>query len=85
MPISKPASNLEGFLDRWFGWLDEAEPVPEEERMAQRQFDFAVRELGYRLDPMNVLPKRIFGEDEFNRMLELRIGSEQIREALADG
>ncbi len=76
---------LEGFLDRWFGWLDEAELVPEEERAAQREFDFAVRELGYRLDPMNVLPKRIFGDDEFNRMLELRIGSEQMREALAAG
>ena len=74
---------LEGFLDRWFGWLDEAEPVPEEERAAQRDFDFRVRELGYRLDPMNVLPQKVFGEEEFQRMLELRIGTEQIREALA--
>lgn len=65
------------YLERYY------EPVPEEERAAQRDFDFRVRELGYRFDPMNVLPRRVFGEEEFNRLLDLRIGAEQIREALA--
>jgi hypothetical protein len=39
-----------------------------------------VREVGYRTDPMNVLAQRFFGEAEFNRMLEMRIGMSQIAE-----
>jgi len=48
---------LKEFVDRWFGWLDEAErdPLPESERAAQQHYDFYVREMGYRTDPMNVL------------------------------
>jgi len=71
------------FVDRWFKWLDEAEVVPEEQRAAQREYDFTVRELGYRTDPMNVLPQRIFGAEEFNRRLDLRCGIEQMKEARA--
>ena len=47
---------LERFIGRWFTWLDEAEEVPESERNDQQIYDFQVRELGYRNDPMNVLP-----------------------------
>jgi hypothetical protein len=72
---------LETFVDRWFRWLDDAESVPEEERAAQQAYDFSVRELGYRTDPMNVLPQKIFGEQEFNRRLDLRCGVEQMKEA----
>ncbi len=71
---------LVGFVDRWFRWLDEAEVVPEEERAAQQAYDYKVRELGYRTDPMNVLPQRILGQQEFNRRLEMRIGTQQIAE-----
>ena len=28
---------LGGFVDRWFGWLDEADAVPESERAAQQE------------------------------------------------
>jgi len=73
------------FVDRWFRWLDEAEEVPEEERAAQQAFDFKTRELGYRTDPMNVLPRKVFGEKEFNRRLDLRIGVEQMAEARRAG
>ena len=45
------------------------------------EFDFTTRELGYRTDPMNVLPQKVFGEEEFNRRLNLRIGVEQMAEA----
>lgn len=79
--ISTCERYLEGFVDRWFRWLDEAETVPEDERAALQDFDFTVRELGYRTDPMNVLPRRVFGEAEFNRRLEMRIGLEQINAA----
>ncbi len=73
---------LKGFVDRWFGWLDEAEanPLPESERLAQQQYDYTVRELGYRTDPMNVLAMRAFGQPEFEKMLEMRIGMQQIAE-----
>jgi hypothetical protein len=71
---------LKGFVDRWFGWLDEADsnPLPQSERAAQQHYDYTVREVGYRTDPMNVLAQRAFGEAEFNRMLETRIGLQQI-------
>lgn len=39
------------------------------------------RELGYRTDPMNVLPQKIFGAEEFNRRLDLRCGVEQMEQA----
>jgi hypothetical protein len=71
---------LEGFVNRWFHWLDDADkaPLPDEERTAQQHYDYYVREIGYRTDPMNVLAQRAFGEPEFNRRLELRIGMQQI-------
>ena len=71
---------LTKFEDRWFRWLDDAETVPENERAAQQAYDYKVRELGYRMDPMNVLPQRILGMEEFNRRLEMRIGTQQIAE-----
>ena len=72
---------LVGFVDRWFRWLDDADTVPENERAAQQDYDFKVRELGYRTDPMNVLPQRVLGEQEFNRRLEMRIGTQQMAES----
>ena len=69
---------LEEFAGRWFRWLDEAEAVPPAERSALQRYDYTVRELGYRTDPMNVLAVRGFGQQEFERMLELRIGTSQI-------
>jgi hypothetical protein len=73
---------LKGFVDRWFGWLDEADaaPLPAGERLAQQEYDHTVRELGYRTDPMNVLAQRFFGPEEFKKRLELRIGLAQMAE-----
>jgi hypothetical protein len=73
---------LEEFVGRWFRWIDEAEKVPEADRVALQKYDYTVRELGYRTDPMNVLAKRAFGEAEFNRMLDMRIGVTQMQETL---
>jgi hypothetical protein len=71
---------LKGFVDRWFGWLDEAEanPLPASERVAQQKYDYFLREAGYRTDPMNVLAQRGFGQAEFEKMLDIRIGMQQI-------
>jgi hypothetical protein len=70
---------LESFVGRWFKWLDEAERVAPAERAALQEYDYAVREIGYRTDPMNVLAVRGFGQAEFDKMLETRIGMAQIR------
>lgn len=78
--ISTCEKYLVGFVDRWFRWLDEAETVPEEERAALQDYDYTVRELAYRTDPMNVLPQKVLGMEEFNRRLEMRIGTRQIAE-----
>ena len=71
-------SYLSGFVDRWFGWLDSAPPVPEAERASQQHYDYYVREAGYRTDPMNFLAVRGFGQQEFEKMLATRIGLSQI-------
>jgi hypothetical protein len=69
---------LAEFSDRWFRWLDEADRVPDPERAALQDYDYTVRETGYRTDPMNVLAQRGFGQAEFERMLDTRIGMAQI-------
>lgn len=69
---------LEEFVGRWFKWLDEAPVVPQAERAALQHYDYTVRELGYRTDPMNFLAQRAFGQGEFERMLDTRIGMAQI-------
>ncbi len=79
--INQCEDYLGDFVDRWFQWIDEAEPVPEAERAEQQAYDFRVRELGYATDPMNVLPRRVFGEEEFSRMLDLRMGRAQMEAA----
>ena len=71
-------SYLCGFVDRWFGWLDSAPPVPEAERASQQHYDYYLREAGYRTDPMNFLAARGFGQKEFEKMLATRIGLSQI-------
>jgi hypothetical protein len=69
---------LEDFVGRWFQWLGDAAPVPDAERIAQQHYDYYVREIGYRTDPMNVLAARGFGQQEFEKMLATRIGMQQI-------
>jgi hypothetical protein len=68
------------FVDRWFRWLDDAEELPVEQRAAQQAYDYTVRELGYRTDPMNVLPQKVFGQERFSQMLDMRIGTRQMAE-----
>ena len=67
-------------LARWFAWLDAAEPLPDSARAEQQAYDFTVRRLGYERDPMNKLAIRVFGEDEVQRMLDLRMGRRQMQE-----
>lgn len=71
---------LQSFVGRWFSWLDEAaqEPLPLQDRLAQQHYDYYVREIGYRTDPMNILAERALGPEEFKRRLEMRIGLAQM-------
>lgn len=66
-------------LDHWLGWLDQAEAVPESERAALQQYDYTVRELGYARDPMNKLAEQVFGADQVDTMLNIRMGREQMK------
>ncbi len=65
-------------LDRWFGWLDNAEPVPEEKRAELQKNDHTIRRLGYELDPMNVLAEKVFGEGKVEEMINVRMGRGQM-------
>ena len=67
-------------LETWLGWLDAAEPVPEDERGALQAYDHRVRWLSYERDPMNKLAVQVFGEDEVDNMLALRMGQAQMKE-----
>ncbi|MEP5763753.1 MAG: hypothetical protein ABJ308_04135 [Halieaceae bacterium] len=65
-------------LATWFGWLDSATPIPAEQRTAQQAYDYQVRRLGYERDPMNKLAVTVFGEDQVEEMLALRMGAAQM-------
>jgi hypothetical protein len=68
-------------LEHWLGWLDRAEALAADERAALRDYDFRVRELCYARDPMNKLAAQVFGEDQVQQMLAMRMGAEQMQRA----
>ncbi len=72
------ADYAERMLEHWLGWLDSATPVPEHERAALQAYDYRVRELGYARDPMNKLAEQVFGADQVENMLNIRMGREQM-------
>lgn len=69
---------LHEMVDRWLAWLDNAEPVPENERAELQRNDHIIREMGYARDPMNKLAANVFGADEVDNMIELRMGRQQM-------
>ena len=76
--IDQCEAYLQKFVDRWFGWLDEAEKLPAEKRDAQQEYDFTYREFTNRSDPMNVLAERVFGQEQGQYMLDRRGGHVQM-------
>ena len=68
-------------FDRWVRWVENAKPVPEDERLALMKRDHTVRELGYTQDPMNVISERMLGKERTQQMLEVRYGKAQIEES----
>ncbi|MEH6609571.1 MAG: hypothetical protein V7696_09385 [Halioglobus sp.] len=71
-------------LDHWLGWLDAASPTPLDQRDELQAYDFKVRELGYARDPMNKLAEQVFGADQVENMLNIRMGREQMQRRLSE-
>ncbi len=66
------------------GWLDNATPLPQEQRAEQKLYDYTVRRLGYERDPMNKLAEQVFGADQVENMLNIRMGREQMQRRLKE-
>lgn len=69
------------YVQRWLGWLDHAEPVPVPQRADLQRYDHRVRALGYQRDPMNKLAENVFGADQVQNMIDLRMGIAQMEAA----
>jgi hypothetical protein len=72
-------------LETWSGWLDVATPLPASRRAEQQRYDYTVRRLGYERDPMNKLAAQVFGEDQVQHMLNVRMGAAQMDTTLSGG
>ena len=79
--IDKFEKYADKFVSRWLGWLDAATPVPEHERAELQRYDHAVRRLGYERDPMNKLAANVFGADQVQNMIRMRMGAAQMASA----
>ena len=65
-------------FDTWVKWVEDAKPVPEDERLALLKRDNQIREYGYTQDPMNTISERMLGKERTQQMLEVRYGKAQI-------
>ncbi|MFB9181759.1 oxidoreductase [Dactylosporangium sucinum] len=68
---------LHAQVDRWLGWIEEAEPVPDGERAALRQRDLAVRRNIAQRDPANVMGVRYFGQETTDRLVGALWGADR--------
>lgn len=76
--IDKLQGYAEKFVARWLGWLDAAQAVPTSGRAALQRYDHRVRALGYERDPMNKLAENVFGADQVQNMIRMRMGAAQM-------
>lgn len=51
------------FLDRWLGWVEAGDMVPENERAALAKRDLAVRRNSAERDPANIVAERLYGKE----------------------
>ena len=65
-------------LDRWLGWLDEADEVPVEERAALAERDLAIRRNTAELDPANEIGERFFGKELTDRLVRQLWGGDRV-------
>lgn len=79
--IDKFQAYAEKFVSRWLGWIDAAKAVPAARRAELQRFDHTLRELGYARDPMNKLAENVFGADQVQKMIRMRMGASQMAAA----
>lgn len=65
-------------LDRWLGWVDEAEPVSEDERAALAARDLLVRRTIAERDPANEMGVRMFGAEFTNTLVRALWGGNKL-------
>lgn len=66
-------------VDRWLGYVRDAQPVLEAERPALRARDHYLRRHTYRLDPMNSLAEKFMGAEMVETMVALRSGEAELQ------
>lgn len=76
--IDKFQAYADRFVARWLGWLDAARPVAPAARPQLQKLDHTIRRLGYERDPMNKLAVNVFGADQVQRMIAMRMGASQM-------
>ncbi len=69
---------VNGRFDRWLGFVDSAEPVPDDERPQLQARDHFLREHIYRLDPMNALAANFMDAAMVEQLIGARYGAEQL-------
>ncbi len=79
--IDKFEAYAERFVARWLGWLDAPRRVPQQEQLELQRYDHRIRALGYERDPMNKLAANVFGADQVEKMIRMRMGAEQMAAA----
>ena len=75
------AQYIDEKVTRWLGWLDDAQPLPADQRAVLQASDHTIREMGYARDPMNKLAVQVFGEGMVDTMVDIRMGREQMLRA----
>jgi hypothetical protein len=68
----------EEHLERWLGWVDEAEPVPMQERAALAEADEAIRRNIAERDPANVMGDRYFGVETTQHLVRALWGGDRV-------
>ena len=68
----------EEHLDRWLGWVDQAETVPVEEQAALAADDEAIRRNIAERDPANVMGDRYFGAETTQQLVRALWGGDRV-------
>lgn len=64
-------------VDRWLGWVDSAQPVPDDEREALRAKDERIRRNIAERDPANVMGVRFFGQETTDKLVRALWGGDR--------
>ncbi|PSM45590.1 red chlorophyll catabolite reductase [Chroococcidiopsis sp. CCALA 051] len=66
--------------DRWLTWIEQAEPVPVEDRAALAQRDLRLRQISAERDPDNAIAAKIFGAELTEKLVRSLWNRESISE-----